>query len=162
MVSLTGQLKIRRGGQFALFSGLGFLLVSCGQEEATVAPEPEEVEPVTIDEAGMAAGEEVEPIEASNAPAYVGIWSADPAWCQTPPGTADPAPIAITEGEMIGLENVCRIGFIDETGPNNWSIEAICEGEGVEYTEVRNLTVSGDTLAMSIEDATPTSFVRCL
>ena len=51
--------------------------------------------------------EEVAPYIEPDAPAFVGVWSADAEWCGGIPGSADPSPIAFTEGEFIGYENIC-------------------------------------------------------
>ena len=141
------------------------LLAACGKggpaEEASSTEEAGQPE-VVVDDTGMAAGEDVAPLEASDAPPYVGVWAADPAICGLLPGSADPAPIAISESEFIGYENYCRIAYVDETGPMMWNIERICEAEGVEYTEIMGLEiVNGDLLLKSPDADAPAEFIRC-
>jgi len=104
---------------------------------------------------------ETAPLAEPNAPAYVGVWAAGKDWCGVAPGSADPSPIAFTEGEFIGYENLCRIGYAEEGAQGGWRMELICESEGVEYTDVVELDVDEEMLRLVRADAPETTFVRC-
>ncbi|MEL7490786.1 MAG: hypothetical protein AAGJ73_08700 [Pseudomonadota bacterium] len=104
---------------------------------------------------------ETEPLSEPDAPVYVGVWAAQGDWCDIAPGSADPSPIAFTEGEFIGYENLCRIGYAEEGTEGGWRMEFICESEGVEYTDVVDLDVDGEMLRLTRADAPETVFVRC-
>ena len=76
---------------------------------------------------------------ASNAASPIaGIWSAKPQWCafKNEVGNHDPAPIKITERQIIGLENTCDIKRIERLAPKNaWAVSEECSGEGQSYQE---------------------------
>lgn len=150
-----------------LLIGLGAAgaLVACGGNDDIAAPQPAPIEaagePVVIDEAGMAAGEDVDPIETVSGPAYLGVWGFDEASCALSPGGGERAPIAITEGEFIGSENFCRIGHVEETGPMSWTIETICPGDGVEFTLIHTIAVDADGLTIANNESATSRLVRC-
>lgn len=131
------------------------LLASCTRQseidEQSIEPDAEALSP----------GDEVEPMEEPAAPYYVGVWAVDPAICAIAPGSGDPAPIAITEGEFIGYENRCRIGAAEEGTEGGWRLSLVCLAEGVEYVETVDVDIDGDMLRLKREDAPETAFVRC-
>lgn len=104
---------------------------------------------------------ETAPLIEPDAPAYVGVWAAEKDWCSIAPGAADPSPIALTEGEFIGYENLCRIGYAEEGTEGGWRMELICQSEGVEYTEVVDLDVDGEMLRLTRNGAAEALFTRC-
>jgi len=129
-------------------------LAACGKsDDSSIEDQP--LEPIL-------PAEETKPISEPNAPAYVGVWSADPEWCASAPGSADPGPVAFTEGEFIGFENICRIGYAAEGTDGGWRLEMICESEGIEYTDVVEVDVDGEILRMRREDQDETIFTRCI
>ena len=135
------------------------LLGACSKTETAATEEAPVVE--AIDEAGMAAGEDVEPFDAGSGPSYLGVWAADETWCAAAPGASDASPIVITEGEFIGYENLCRIANVEELSENVWRMDLVCVAEGVEYIETINLTAESATLTLSRDDSSETVFLRC-
>ena len=149
-----------RGTHVAGFLAVLALSVSaCSKSEEAVSEETPIAE--VVDEAGMAAGEDVEPFEAASGPSYLGVWAADAAWCAAAPGASDASPIVITESEFIGYENLCRIANIEDILDDAWRMELVCEAEGVEYVESINLKVASGALTLSREDSSETVFQRC-
>ena len=132
------------------------LLAACGSDEAAPDIDEQPAEPILPAEA-----ETVAPIEAPDAPAYIGVWALSADVCDAAPGSADPSPIALTEGEFIGYENFCRIGYAEEGTEGGWRLELICDAEGVEYMELAEVDVDGEMLRLKRGDAPETALVRC-
>ena len=66
----------------------------------------------------------------------IGIWTAEPSWCEFKGeiGEHDPAPIRITETEIVGLENICRITSVKPLPTKGaWTVFERCEGDGGKY-----------------------------
>lgn len=120
-------------------------------------------EPAVQDEAPnpTLVAEDIAPIAEPDAPAFVGVWAADTAWCGITPGSADPGPVVFTEGEFLGYENICRIGYAAEGTEGGFRLEMICEAEGVEYTDVVDVEVDGDILRMRRGDEEEVLLNRC-
>ncbi len=135
-------------------AGVSLAAACSGSQEPEGERRTQTVEPVIADV-------ETAPLEEADAPAYVGVWAADASWCAIQPGSADPSPIAVTEAEFIGYENLCRIGYAEEGADGAWRMELICDGEGVEYTELAELDLDGDTMQLRRGDGPETAFVRC-
>lgn len=93
-----------------------------------------------------------------------GIWSADPAWCAQADriGSVTPAPILLSDTEMLGYENSCDIVSTTEvTELNAWKIQTSCFSEGDSYEDARLLMVDGDTMFMWFGGEEPIRFDRC-
>lgn len=101
----------------------------------------------------------------AEAPAWTGIWTADPDWCQYTDmiGEHDPAPIRITESEVAGLENRCSVEAVRGNVQNQyWELTLSCSGEGEQYEDTALLMLDGkDTLWRWFGGGTPYKFTRC-
>ncbi|PHQ98899.1 MAG: hypothetical protein COB39_06900 [Marinosulfonomonas sp.] len=98
-------------------------------------------------------------------PPWVGIWTADPDWCQYAEliGGHDPAPIRITQTEVSGLENNCSItGVRSNAQKQYWELTLSCSGEGEQYQDTALLMLDGDdTLWRWFGRGDPFKFIRC-
>ena len=98
---------------------------------------------------------------------WQGNWAFDPEWCAEADniGSVTPAPIAITETEMLGYEMSCGITFAQElysVGATHLKLE--CESEGSTFEEERVVMRTDETgLAVWIWFGTgdPILFQRC-
>ncbi|MEQ8178690.1 MAG: hypothetical protein RIC52_06215 [Amphiplicatus sp.] len=142
--------------RFLPLLGAAALLAACGDDDAVTYGAP--VEP-TVEPAAPA--EETAPMVPAEAPVYVGVWAAKPEWCANAPGSGEEAPIAITEAEFLGYENRCLIGDGQEGTEGGYQIALSCQAEGVEYQEVVEVDVDGETLRLKREGVDETVFVRC-
>lgn len=98
-------------------------------------------------------------------PAWVGIWTSDPEWCQYADmiGGHDPAPIRITQTEITGLEHNCSITAVRGNEPMQyWELTLSCSGEGEQYEDTALLMLDGkDTLWRWFGGGDPFKFTRC-
>jgi len=98
-------------------------------------------------------------------PPWVGIWAAEPDWCQYADriGSHNPAPIEITETELNGLENFCAItGVKGNDDYRYWELSMMCSAEGSTYDETALLMLDGeDTLWRWYGVGDPARFTRC-
>ena len=98
----------------------------------------------TVSALGMALAVAGGGLAAAEAPpAYVGLWAADPTWCDAPPA-AERRPVRIAEGGYVGYENRCAFTQVTRLGRAKWWIETECEGEGALYRERDFYEVSPD------------------
>lgn len=94
-----------------------------------------------------------------------GIWAYDPAWCANAAkiGSVTPAPIAITETELLGYENSCAITFagpLDQVGAVVLTLE--CQSEGETYREQRLIMAEDDSaIWMWFGSGNPERFQKC-
>lgn len=105
--------------------------------------------------------EETAPIVDENAPAYVGLWGGDEASCALAPGSSEEAAIAITEGEYVGYDEFCRIGYAEQSEDGVWSLEMVCDAEGVEYTEIIKVASGEGTITITHSDDDVKTLTRC-
>jgi len=98
-------------------------------------------------------------------PAWVGIWTAEPEWCQWAHlvGSHNPAPIQITQTEVNGLENFCDVKSVDEIQPGGaWTLALDCSSEGDTYSDQTLLMLEdNDTLWRWFGAGAPVRFTRC-
>ena len=98
-------------------------------------------------------------------PAWVGIWSADPDWCQYAEliGGHDPAPIRITQTEVAGLENTCKVaGVRGNEQMQYWELTLSCMGEGESYSTTALLMLDDEnTLWRWYGGGDPAKYTRC-
>lgn len=142
--------------RFVTLVGACALVVACDDKEAVTYAAP--IEP-TVEPSAPA--EETVPMVPAAAPVYVGVWAAKPEWCANAPGSAEEAPIAITEAEFLGYENRCMIGDGQEGTEGGYQIALSCQAEGVEYQEIIEVDVDGEMLRLKREGLDETVFVRC-
>lgn len=148
-------MMVKRLGLF-LFS---ILLIGACSQEPKIENQPEE--PVFDEESLVTAGEDVQPLEALSGPAYQGVWASKRSVCDIYPGSADPAPIAITEQEFIDYEKRCMIGSAEEGTEGGWRLALVCSSDGIEYTESLDVDVDGEMLRMRRDDGDEVTMVRC-
>lgn len=96
---------------------------------------------------------------------WQGIWAYEPAWCENADriGSVTPAPIAITETEVLGYENSCEIQAVDVL-PDLQAVRLrlSCESEGAVFEEGRLLMLAhDDELWMWDGGGEPLRFHRC-
>ncbi len=96
---------------------------------------------------------------------WQGIWAADAAWCAMSDqiGNVTPAPIALTETEIVGYENSCTISdVIDMPKVAATRLTLRCQSEGSSFVEDR-LVMAGDksSLWMWFGYGEPMRFHRC-
>lgn len=140
---------------------------SQGQAEGPVGDE--RPDPVNRSEGFGEQGPTSEPMEPAvgqhrspaGAPDYVGIWAADPEWCDNSTGAE--VPIEITEERFGGYENTCTFTEVTEEGARRWGALMRCTAEGT--TEERRITMEADENKMiltyhDIEDRS-IGFRRC-
>ncbi len=125
-------------------------------EQSSVVEETTAVVDETLIEA-----EETAPIVDENAPVYVGLWGADDAACALAPGSSETASIAITEGEYVGYDEFCRIGYAEEGEDGVWSLEMVCDAEGVEFTEIIKVSVVEGEITITHSDNDVKTLTRC-
>jgi len=98
---------------------------------------------------------------------WQGIWTADPAWCAVVDqiGAVTPAPIMITDVEVLGYENSCGIRGVQEMdGAGAVHLHLQCQSEGSTFDEYRVLMRTDETgLAIWIwfGAGEPILFQRC-
>lgn len=110
-----------------------------------------------------AAGADEAPVE--NWPGNaVGIWAAEPEWCAFAAqiGTHDPAPVALSETEFLGLENSCTITRATPTGvAQSWALDLQCQSEGDYYDGQMLVFMAGADTLYIYDGFAPTRFERC-
>ncbi len=124
------------------------LTAGCG--DSSVNPPDQPAAPVQSPEALR----EIEPpgpssLASRGAPSFVGVWSANAAWCADPRG--ERRPITLTPMRFEGYENSCDIARIVET-PGAYDANLVCQAEGQEHRETVRLAVSGDMLTLTYLD----------
>ena len=95
---------------------------------------------------------------------WQGVWAFDMDWCATADkiGSVTPAPIAITETQIIGYENTCTIAKTREAGDLNAVFMALlCEGEGETYEEQRLILRGDDSIWIWFGSDEPLQFHKC-
>jgi len=98
---------------------------------------------------------------------WQGVWAAEPAWCAAMDqvGSVTPAPIAITEREVVGYENTCDINDIKRLHRAGVVyLRLSCQSEGSTFDEDRVLMRVDETgLAIWIWQGSgdPILFQRC-
>lgn len=93
-----------------------------------------------------------------------GIWSADLAWCENADriGSVTPAPIQLSETEMLGYENSCDIISAEPVADlNAWTIDMTCFAEGDYYEERHLIMVKADKMWLWYGVDGPIPFERC-
>lgn len=128
-------------------------LAACGNGDRNIENQP--IEP-TVEPAPQ--GAESEPMTPADTPVYYGVWAADPDLCGVPPGSADPSPIAFTEGEFIGEGRRCRIRGAQEGTEGGYRLDLVCDGEAAETVDV---DVDGNMLRLRGETGAETAYSRC-
>ncbi len=98
-------------------------------------------------------------------PEWVGFWTTNLDWCQYADlaGQHDPAPIGISETEIVGLENTCSITQVRANEQNQyWEFTLSCSGEGEQYEDTALMMMDGpDTLWRWFGWGDPVKFTRC-
>lgn len=113
------------------------LLAACQRtEDAPEAPMPEPVEVPPPPGAAPVQGE----------PAFVGVWSADPAWCLNPNGAN--RPVQLTRTRFTGYENSCEITQVTPTDVG-WTATFTCVAEGQITTEPVSMEADAETLEIN-------------
>ena len=101
----------------------------------------------------------------AQAPVWTGIWTSDPEWCQYSDliGGHDPAPVRITQTEVVGLENACQITAVrGNEEMQYWELSLSCSGEGEHYEDTALLMLDGEnTLWRWYGGGDPFKFTRC-
>lgn len=101
----------------------------------------------------------------AEAPAWTGIWTADPDWCQYTDliGEHDPAPIRFTETKLTGLETRCTIDAVRGNAQYQyWELTLSCSGEGEHYQDSALLMLDGhDAMWRWFGGGAPYKFTRC-
>lgn len=96
---------------------------------------------------------------------WVGIWAFDTEWCAVADriGSVTPAPIAITETEVLGYENTCAIAKARELGGvGAVHLKLNCQGEGETYKDQRLILKQDDqTIWIWWGNDEPVAFHRC-
>jgi hypothetical protein len=98
---------------------------------------------------------------------WQGNWAFDPTWCAQADkiGSVTPAPIAITQDEVVGYENTCSITRATSMdGVGAMHLQLRCQSEGDTYDEERLLMRTDETgLAIWIwfGSSDPVLFQRC-
>ena len=153
----------RKFANCVLAAALALSAFACSRDDENEAAAPVSDEPAVGEVDPIAPGDDVQPFEALTGPAYEGVWALSEDICDVTPGSADPAPIAITEREFIGYENRCLIASAEEGTEGGWTLELVCEGEGVEYRETVDVDVDGETISLKSrdDDVPDTRLVRC-
>ena len=124
------------------------LLAACGDHNVNPPDEPA---------APLRTPEAMQPVEspgpsslASRGPrSFVGVWSANAAWCAHPQG--ERRPIAITPLRFEGYENGCDIATIRET-PNGYAATLSCMAGGQARTERLHMAATGDVMNLTYVD----------
>ncbi len=143
------------------------LLVSCGGEEAPVAPdaaapaemaapatevdsqmaseppaatEPDPAEPAATEPAAAVPGKGPAPSASVAGPAYVGTWGIDLAQCSVGQEYEQPPMILRADG-YDQHEAHCEFDSVTETGPSQWRVTGLCSVEGDEQPIDYNLAV---------------------
>ncbi len=139
-----------------LASAFVLAAAACDRGEPAIEDQPNEpiIEPA-------APGDEVAPQQLPAAPVYYGVWAADADYCDVPPASAIPSPIAFAEGEFIGYENRCRIGEAVEGTDGGFTLALVCMAEGVETVETLDVDVDGEMMRLKWKNGGEAVFVRC-
>ena len=102
---------------------------------------------------------------AAQSPDWAGVWAYDPDICQWADqiGEHDPAPVGITETKIIGLENICDITSVTDSGTDAaWLLTLSCSGEGEHYQDTTILMLEDpDTLWRWYGGGAPGRYTRC-
>jgi len=97
---------------------------------------------------------------ATAAEPWEGKWAADPSWCGNTSETTDAVPVVYSRRRMEGYENSCRVTDIRRIRSET-RLSLACEGEGMSYTDVQWLRVSGNRLRVRDKDGSTVTFFRC-
>ena len=96
---------------------------------------------------------------------WQGIWAHDKAWCAQAAfvGRVTPAPIVITNREVLGYENSCVITYVNALSDMRAvQLTLACASEGDHFEEDRLLLDGGDgVMWFWIGVGEPTKFHRC-
>ncbi len=92
-------------------------------------------------------------------PLFIGIWAADPAWCDN--GEDEPGPIEFTSDSFLGYENSCDIVSAVEGTDGGWRLNLRCTGEGEIVEETMDVDIDGDMLRIARNDGDLIEFSRC-
>jgi hypothetical protein len=96
---------------------------------------------------------------AANTPAFVGSWSADPAWCANTTGPE--RAIVVTQTEFRGYENICQITELRPDG-DDWNAVFVCQAEGVTSRQPVEIEADGDELEITwLDDGNQIEWRRC-
>lgn len=129
---------------------LGAALALSACSEPAVEPPPGE--PVSVPEVA-------DPRPMPQPASYVGLWAADPAWCDNTEGAE--RPIRITETRFEGYENLCDMAEVRPVG-SGWTATLTCQAEGQVTSEPIGLSPEGDRLTVTwIETDRSATFTRC-
>lgn len=104
------------------------------------------------------------PAASNAANPLAGIWIAVPSWCAFKNQIGDhfPAPIKITQYQVIGIENTCTIERMDKLAPKNaWAVTLNCSGEGEEYRDDKLFMIDSAGQLHQFGDGFLVTFVRC-
>ncbi|WP_375202194.1 hypothetical protein [Hyphococcus sp.] len=92
-------------------------------------------------------------------PLFIGIWAADPAWCDNDEG--EPGPIEFTSDRFLGYENSCDIASAVEGTDGGWSLDLRCVAEGDVHEETMDVDIDGDMLRIARNDGDLIELTRC-
>ena len=96
---------------------------------------------------------------ATTTPAFVGNWSADPAWCANTTGPE--RAIVVTETEFRGYENICQITQLQPDG-DDWRAVFVCQAEGVTSRQPVEIEADSDELEITwVDDRSQVEWRRC-
>lgn len=140
----------------AALAASALALAACGNGNRNIETQP--IEP-TVEPAPP--GAESEPMIPADTPVYYGVWAADPDLCGVPPGSADPSPIAFSEGEFVAYGRRCRIAEAEEGAEGGYRLDILCRGGGPETAETVDVDVDGNMLRVTREDGAETAYSRC-
>ncbi len=113
------------------------LLAACERDSADVNPPTAPAEPVAP------------PPTAGGTPAsFVGVWSANQAWCSNAEATGDGVPIRISTTRFEGYENSCDILAVREDG-GVYDADLSCTAEGETSEEIIRMLVNGDAMDLT-------------
>lgn len=140
------------------------LPAGCGGEPATETSPATDDTPVADTPAAPEAEAPLVADEAAPGPyPFEGKWAGPSTDCALEPGSAEAAPLHITDSFTQGYENRCEIldvAPLDDGSGERFEMSRRCTGEGVTYDETLRLRVSGDTLMLQTESASIT-WTRC-
>lgn len=141
------------------------LIATCALSLAACQPagdrDPGELPP---DAPAPAEAEELAPppetgAPSAAAPAFVGTWAANPAWCGNTSGPE--RPIVVTQTAFRGYENICEITEL-QPADDEWTATFVCTAEGSTTRQPVGIEADADELEITwVEDGRSVEWRRC-